>query len=809
MSVGELWEKLHAVMRGTETLAQYMSMKKSQQDDLKDIGGFVGGTLNGPRRKMDAVISHDLVTLDFDNIPGWQTGTILTSLNNMNVAYCVYSTRKHTPNAPRLRVILPLSRSVTADEYEPCARRVADQIGISMADPTTFDNNRLMYWPSACSDSEVVYQYADAPFADADALLATYTNWRDIMEWPQVPGAFNYKKMAVKQGDPTEKPGIVGTFCRVYDVFKAMDELLPGIYSAVDGDPNRLTYLGGSTTGGAIVYDEGRFLFSHHATDPCSGRLVNAFDLVRLHKFADLDDNSDTDTPINRLPSFKAMSEFAVNLKSVAVLIMQERYQSVQNDFGPMVKAKPNSSSANVAQLEADDTATPDGEDADSAQSQNGGLDSWMFQLERNKEGNILPTINNIWIILEYDPQLAGKFALNAFAGRGEVLGESLPWSGGKEKRRLWSDTDVAGMYWYMEAKYSISKRANIDSALDIHAANHAFNDIQDYITGLKWDGVKRLDRLFIDYLGAADTEYTRTVTRKSFTAAVARAMNPGCKFDNMLILCGPQGIGKSTILDKMSKGFFNDSIRTFEGKEASELLQGVWIVEVAELDAFRQSDVSRIKQFLSLRADRYRAAYGRNVKELARCCVFFGTCNNYDVLRDTTGNRRFWPVDTRVQAPVKSVFTDLDREIDQLWAEAKVYWQLGEPLYLSGDMEKVAREIQESHRETNAVEGMIVEFIGRKVPSDWAKWPLDKRRIFWNGGVPDGSYTLVEREKVCAAEIWTELYNRPLPIDQRTSREINAVLRTIPGWDGPGKTERGYGVEYGPQRGFKRKAQA
>ena len=109
--------------------------------------------------------------------------------------------------------------------------------------------------------------------------------------------------------------------------------------------------------------------------------------------------------------------------------------------------------------------------------------------------------------------------------------------------------------------------------------------------------------------------------------------MEPGCKFDNMLILCGPQGLGKSTLLDRMSKGWYNDSIRTFEGKEASELLQGVWLVEVAELDAFRRTDVSRIKQFLSLRYDRYRAAYGRNVKELPRCCVFFGTCNVSDFL--------------------------------------------------------------------------------------------------------------------------------------------------------------------------------
>ena len=136
-----------------------------------------------------------------------------------------------------------------------------------------------------------------------------------------------------------------------------------------------------------------------------------------------------------------------------------------------------------------------------------------------------------------------------------------------------------------------------------------------------------------------------------------------------------------------MSKGYFNDSIRTFEGKEASELLQGVWLVEVAELDAFRRTDVARIKQFLSLRADRYRAAYGRNVKELPRCCVFFGTCNQMDFLQDTTGNRRFWPVDVGEQPHSKTVWDDLTPEvIDQIWAEAKARWQMGEATYLTGE---------------------------------------------------------------------------------------------------------------------------
>ena len=185
-----------------------------------------------------------------------------------------------------------------------------------------------------------------------------------------------------------------------------------------------------------------------------------------------------------------------------------------------------------------------------------------------------------------------------------------------------------------------------ITDAFSDHVAKHSYNPVTDYFGSLTWDGRPRLDALLIDYLGAADTPYVRAATRKAFTAAVARAMEPGCKYDTMLILTGAQGLGKSTLLFKMGRHWFSDSIKTFEGKEASELVQGVLIVEIGELEAFSKSDISRIKQFLSQREDIFRAAYGRVVEWHKRRCVFFGTSNNGEYLRDKTGNRRFWPVD-------------------------------------------------------------------------------------------------------------------------------------------------------------------
>ncbi|MEM5779735.1 MAG: virulence-associated E family protein, partial [Lawsonibacter sp.] len=703
----------------------------------------------------------------------------------LGCGYCIYSTRKHMPAAPRLRVLLPLDRTCTADEYEPCARRMAEWIGLELADPTTFEASRLMYWPSCCADGEYIYYAADKPMLSVEGLLATYADWRDTTSWPAVPGTVSPARLAAKQGDPLTKAGVVGAFCRVYDIEAAMAVFLPGVYEPAAAMPGRFTFTGGSTTGGAVLYDNGKFLYSHHATDPCGGKLVNAFDLVRIHRFGDQDDEAAPGTPTNRLPSYSAMCEVATGDTEVSGLLLKERWEQATESFSAQGAAQ------GAAQGETpDEDTTPDGDT------------TWMNLLKVSaKTGVPQSTIDNVWLILEHDPRLKGKFALNAFAGRGEILGV-VPWAD-KAERRLWGDTDSAGLYWYMEKYYQITGAAKIDGALSLHSEKHAFNEITAYLGELKWDGVPRLDTLLIDYLGAEDTPYTRAVTRKAFTAAVARAMRPGSKFDNMTILSGPQGIGKSTLLDKMSQGWFNDSIRSFEGKEASELLQGVWLVEISELDAFRRTDVSRIKQFLSLRVDRFRAAYGRHVKEMPRCCVFFGTTNTGDYLQDKTGNRRFWPVDVGKRPVTKSVWNDLDRERDQLWAEAVAHWRLGEPLYLAGELEEAAKAQQEEHREVSAREGLILDFLERPVPVDWSRWDLNRRKIFWSGNVT-GELKLVPRDRVCALEVWCELFDgTKKEMKNSDTAEINAAIVAAEGWK---RTAQALKFGYcGAQRGFVR----
>ena len=770
LMLSEFYEKLRIPARSTETLQEYLSFKKAEQDELKDIGGFVAGSLEGFRRKADSIKGRDLITLDLDNIQPNGTEEILKRVEG----YCIYSTRKHSPATPRLRILLPFDKPATADEYEPLARYMAACIGIEFADPTTFEASRMMYFPSVCSDGEYIYTFSDKPMLSVDGLLEKidkeWGDWRDVSKWVQVPGSENmYRKLAVKQSDPLTKAGIVGAFCSTYNIYDAMETFLQGIYEATS-TPDRYTYLGGSTTGGAIVYQDGLFLYSHHASDPCCGKLVNSFDLVRLHKFADLDNAADLKTPTNRLPSYQAMSELAIQDTKVSLILARQRAESAIADFGQI---------------------TEDGENL-----------NWATALElNNKTGSIKPTIDNCRIILENDPNLKGKFALNEFTGRGEVLG-ILPWSPFK-KRRPWNDNDNYGLYWYFEKVYNISITSKIDSALSLHSEKHKFNDVVNYLTSLVWDGTPRLDTMLVDYLGAINSDYVRAVTRKAFVAAVKRAMEPGCKYDTMLILTGPQGIGKSTLLDKMSKGWFSDNIRTFEGKEASELLQGVWLVEIGELDAFRKSDVARIKQFLSQRSDRFRAAYGRYVQEAPRFCVFFGTTNRDEFLRDTTGNRRFWAVDVGIEHPSKSVWKNLDVEVDQLWAEAVMRWKVGEDLHLFGELESTSNEVQEAHRERSAKEGVIADFLEKLVPEDWSQWTLDKRLVFLHSE-NKSTEGLVKRDKVCALEIWCEAFGGlAKDFKQAEALEVNGILQKMDGWEKmSGSIKFGY---CGRQRYYKR----
>ena len=774
MKWSEFCGRLRTPIRGPETLGEYLKMSKADQDARKDVGGFVGGVIEGGRRKVGNVKSRDLVTLDLDNIPAGKTEAILSSVQNLSCAAAVYSTRKHRAAAPRLRVIIPTDRTMTVEEYEPICRRVANLLGIDYCDPTTFELNRLMFWPSVSKDSEYVCEVYDQDFLKADSILRMYGDWHDAAQWPTVEGEkAAQKRLIAKQQDPTEKNGIIGAFCRTYTIREAMEKFLPGIYTQAQSD-DRFTYTGGTTSGGVIIYDGDRWMYSHHATDPCSGQLVNAFDMVRLHKFGDQDDEAKPDTPTNRLPSFRMMQELALKDTAVSRLLAKERQEEANEAFAGIDVSV-------IADI-------PD--------------DNWRDQLTVTENGTYRKTINNLVLILTHDPNLKDKIVTDEFAGCGLAVGR-LPWSPDDTKRR-WTDTDDAGILWYMETYYGIPSKDKLIAALAIVGGQHKVNEVRDYLFGLSWDGTRRVDTLFVDYLGADDNIYTRSVARKSLAAAVARAVTGGVKYDYMPILAGPQGIGKSTLLATLGKNWFSDSLTTFEGKDAAEMLQGTWINEIGELNAMNKYETAAVKQFLSKRTDIYRAAYGRRTEEHPRRCVFFGTSNDAEFLRDYTGNRRFWPIDVGENEARLSVFDDLPGQVDQIWAEAVMYWRMGEPLYLTGEAERLAQEAQEEHREASGWEGMIMDFLEIEVPVNWDKMDIQERRMFLNGNTQTDKLQLSPIDKICIMEIWVECIGgdqRFLKPQYRT--KIGNILARIRGWERI-KTNARFGP-YGRQKGFRR----
>jgi len=773
----QLVERLSRTTRTGETYEEYRKMTKAQQDQIKDVGGFVGGTLKGGRRKTDAVVWRQVLTLDADYVKGdfWASVEVM-----LGCGCVMYSTHKHSPQAPRLRLVIPLKRPVTPDEYPAIGRRVAADMGIDFFDDTTYQPHRLMYWPSTASDGEYIFRYMDGPWLDPDEVLARYPDWREPSYWPESSRTQqDRKKLADKQGDPLAKPGIVGAFCRTYSIPEALEAFLGDVYGPAG--EKRYTYLAGSTAGGLVVYDGDTFAYSHHGTDPISGKLVNSFDLVRLHRFGAQDEDAEPGTPTVRLPSYTAMLDFARADGAVKMTMGEERLADAQTEFEGLEEGP-----------ETGDT-------------------EWLKRLDTDRKGKYEATIDNVVLILENDPHLKGKIGLNEFT-KGPVILGNLPWRKvqNAEDGDPWKDSDDAALRHYLEAIYEISTPTKVSDALAIVQEKHRFHPIREYLDRLTWDGLPRLDTLLIDYLGAEDTEYVKTVTRKAFAAATARIYQPGIKFDYMPVLVGPQGIGKSLIIKLLGQRWFSDSITTVQGKEAYEQLQGAWLIEMAELSATRKAEAESIKQFISKQEDIYRVAYGRRVSRFPRQCIFIGTTNDQEFLRDKTGNRRFWPVDVGAGKRNKSLWKDMGQfEIDQIWAEAVQVWKDGEPLYLSPEMEKEAMQRQEQHTEESSKTGLVQEYLDTLLPANWTDMDLGARRRYIHGtefgGTREGT---IRRDQVCAMEIWVELFEGdPKQMNPMQAREINDILRRMPGWkpykEGAGKIR--LGKIYGLQRAYVR----
>lgn len=738
----------------TETVEEYRKMTKPQQDNIKDVGGFVGGHLRGGRRKTGTVLCRSMLTLDMDH----GTPDILDELSMFNShEMCIYSTHKHTPEAPRLRLIMPLKRDVSEDEYPALARKVAQEIGMDMFDDTTYQPHRLMYWPSTSSNGEYVYKVMDGDVLDPDYYLGLYDDWHDASTWPVSSRESEaVQRSAKQQADPLTKTGVVGAFCRTYSIREAIEKFLPDVYepSAMEG---RYDYIPADSSAGVTIIDE-KFSYSFHATDPACGQLLNAFDVVRVHKFPDDDPKK----------SFNAMAEFAVSDEQVKLRIFEEKQQAAAEEF--------------------------DEEDPD----------AWKKQLQYEKRSMELKNnLHNITLIMQNDENLKG-IVFNQLADGMEIKGK-VPWS---HPAKFWRDADDAQLICYVDAAYGTFSARNYDIAVAKVVDDRSYHPIREFFESLpEWDGVERVDTLLVDYLGAEDSPYVRAVTRKELCAAYVRVHKPGVKFDTMIVLNGDQGIGKSTLIAKLGGEWYSDSLNLSDmnDKTAAEKLQGYWIMEIGELAGMKKADLDKVKAFISRQDDKYRASFGRRVTPHPRQCVFFGTTNSQNgYLRDITGNRRYWNV--KVPGNGKRKPWELDEDtVKQIWAETVVYAKAGEKLYLPPELEDYAKEEQRAAMERDDREGLVQEYLDMMLPDNWDSMDVYKRKEYVrDADDPTRPIGSVRRMEVSNMEIWCECFGKPKEdMKPSDSYALSAIMERMDGWSKTGKA-RVLPI-YGKQRIYRR----
>ena len=781
---GELNKALSKTKVTTETLDEYLHMKKGDQDSIKDVGGFVMGHLAEGLRRAGHVLARSAVVLDMDfGYPG-----VLDDLDLLHgFSYVAYGTHKCSAEKPRLRIIIPTSREMTEEEYPAVARMVAKEIGIDLFDDSTYEPHRLMYWPSTPKDQPYMYRRTDRELLDPDAVLAKYDNWHDISTWPvSSRQSVVMKKEVTKQKDPLEKGGPVGAFCRAYPIQDAIETFLSDVYapSAVAG---RYDFIAGESSAGVQIFDD-KFAYSHHATDPACGKLMNAFDLVRTHKFPDEDEKK----------SFDEMAAFAVEDPKVKAELINERNNSAAADFAEFSHTDESTS---TAESTSTDESAADENTAGGASSGGGGSSDSGSGSTSSAPSAPAPDAWKAKLNIQ-------SFGYNEMANMVQITGP-VPWKR-PSGTKYWTDKDTAQLKAYVDICYTAFSERNFDIAFTKVSTDRKFNPARDYLDNLPaWDGVERIPTLLIDTFQADDTEYVRAVTKKTLTALVARIYEPGTKFDTMLVLSGDQGIGKSSFFkDLIGPEYFSDtlSLTDMNDKTGAEKLQGYLIIEVAELAGMKKADIEKVKSFLSTSDDKYRPSYGHVVESHPRQCIIVGTVNGKEqgFLRDITGNRRFWVVKLhQSEQRVNFHFSDADRQ--QIWAEAKHYYEAGEELYLPDYLIPEAEAAQKDAMEMDDRKGLVENYLDLKLPANWDSMDLFARRQYvQDPDSPTAPKGVVQRNEVSNAEIWCECFGQDLAkIQQRDSYQIAAIMRSIDGWDRPEGRRRIKG--YGRQRVYVR----
>lgn len=852
------WSKIVAAMRTPlrvdTTFKQYKAWsEQGQQGSLKKLtlkkqAGFVfGGWCAGGVRKKANIEHHSFVMLDMDSLSLDLFWKIEEGETLAGVRHVWHTTIGHSPTAPRVRIAIPLSRTVNEIEFQAVSRLLARTIDPEMTqvDPVSFRTAQMMFKPVVTKNGAWASGQDDGLVLDVDGFLGTFDfDWQNIALLPTCPKEkredLERQSAGKKAEDPTQKSGLVGDFCRMWDIEAAMAEFIPDVYEpAGDG---RFTFTAGHGHSGAVLYDGGKFLFSNHGSDPCADQNVNAFDMVRIHLFGDLDKTVDEgdlggkqyDSPAKR-PSYKAMVEkLADEYPEFAQARAANRYLSddeVDERFDD---------------VEADELATEKTAIAKAVEPQYDDLGNeievpkikgmvptgdanWLQRLDVNEDGVIRVTHANITKILQFHPRYAPCLEYNVFTGR--VSSRSRPRTIAPLSAGTWDVQDsLNGIRWsaHMRGVLSIDlsepvtkgKSKGGDSGLGLKvpvemlkdciedaARKKPYHPVREYLQSGQWDCKPRAETMFIDWLGVEDSPYTRAATRMFMLAAVARVMEPGTKFDYMPVLEGAQGIGKSFFIQALGKHWAGDLVIDFDDERKTvNSTTGCWIMEFGELKGMRGDKIEEMRHFLTKQVDRVRLAYREDEEDFPRQWVVIATTNEDAYLYDTTGNRRFLPMRCTVSSVDLAAFRQI---VDQIWFEAYCWYQCERidnehgslPLWFAdADLQAEAKKMQESRHVSTGDEWrtLIEEFLETPVHPDFVdgKWGDAEA-----AKLDDSEVEPVKRNVTCR----TEILVRAIGIDRakiqdRDIRRLKAILVSMKGWKETKKQKR-FGHPVGIQK--------
>lgn len=838
---GRLCEKLSEPIRDNKTVAEYDAMSQRDRHERKNMAGwFVGGQFSENRRKNANITSRSLLTYDIDecSMPLYKESINPFDGYLSDYEHFTYTTRSHMPDKPRIRIVIPLSRDITAAEFGPLIRIVAFGINPQMdqIDPISFKITQLMFYPNVSRDGEFRcnWHHKHTKLLDPDEVFAAWPdNWRD---YSRLPHSTRFNDVPHEQGkkvqDPRTKRGLIGAWCRAHTISELIEENWPDRYTP--GDPTtdgtvRYSYVPGSTTNGVLVYDD-IGAWSHHSSDPIAiGRLVNAWDFERINRFGDLDKGDtveDFDNDPRKLPSFRAMEDFAQKDADTQLELQKANYdlEAMADDL--------------VSELEPDDLIDgPPGSKVEEVSTQvleeketEEKSKEWRVDLEMTKDGIVKSTVHNVVVLLENDPRFKGAFALNEFKGRVCLLrpirSKAYRRDSGSVRDKMNGDpiTDfhVALTRSIIEAPHGEGKfgwglkvaETNMHQAVDIVAQRNRFHPVRRYVEALAWDGVPRLRKLLATYFHVADTRYHEEVGRQVMVAAMTRIFEPGHKFDFMPILEGPQGIRKSTAVRVLmpSPSWFGEfHMRGGSGlssKELVENLRGRMFLEFPELAAFMQEKVltENLKALFSTLTDSTRLSYRRNEEDFPRQCIFWGTTNNRAYFRDETGNRRFWPIVCK-----RLIDTDgLRRDRDMIWAEVhqEYLWErrcrpapAELELQLSPEADLIAGRLQGMKMivtQKDTWRALVEEWLDTPVPASQA-------RPGWRptGGEEDDApqdEPKVLRQRVTVEDALLFALNEE-GRDRGISTVVANVLHHVEGWECKGTIHTLRGKQWGWQR--------